>query len=141
MTVRRVLITGSRDWTNRRTVWLALHVETQDLRSGDALVVVHGECPTGADRLAKRWVEVAQQHEADHHAAQLACHVHEESHPADWESYGKAAGHIRNGWMVDQGADVCLAFPLPQSKGTFDCMRKAKKGGIPVKVFTPFGES
>jgi hypothetical protein len=35
--------------------------------------------------------------------------------------------------MVDLGADLCLAFPMPRSRGTWDCVRRAKKAGIVVR--------
>lgn len=39
--------------------------------------------------------------------------------------------------MVDLGADLCLAFPLPDSRGTKDCMARAKKAGIKVISMGP----
>ena len=39
--------------------------------------------------------------------------------------------------MVDLGADVCLAFPLGESRGTRDCMRRASEAGIPVIDYDP----
>jgi hypothetical protein len=38
--------------------------------------------------------------------------------------------------MVSLGADICLAFPQPGSKGTWDCARKAADAGIPVVLQT-----
>ena len=51
-------------------------------------------------------------------------------------------GPIRNSAMVarcvelrDQGWDVvCLAFPGPDSRGTWDCVNKAKRAGIKVEI-------
>lgn len=110
----RILVTGSREWSNGATIAYALARAAQE---GD-LVIVHGDCPTGADRIASEW--------ADLHG------VSQEPHPADWEAHGKAAGPKRNQEMVDLGADVCLAFPLGESRGTRDCMRRASLAGIPV---------
>jgi hypothetical protein len=53
-----------------------------------------------------------------------------EEHPAKWNTFGAAAGPIRNQIMVDLGADLCLGFPLPGSRGTYDCMERARKAGI-----------
>ena len=55
-----------------------------------------------------------------------------ESHPAEWKTYGKAAGMRRNAEMVALGADLCLAFPTPASIGTYGCMEMARKAGIKV---------
>jgi hypothetical protein len=48
----------------------------------------------------------------------------------------RAAGVLRNTWMVEHGPkpDVCLAFPGPGSRGTWDCVRKAAAFGIEVVV-------
>jgi hypothetical protein len=54
---------------------------------------------------------------------------------ADWDKYGKRAGPDRNQRMVNAGADLCLAFPLAGSIGTWDCVRRARAAGIPVEVF------
>jgi hypothetical protein len=58
-----------------------------------------------------------------------------EIHPANWEEYHRAAGPIRNQEMVDLGADICLAFLMPNSKGTADCIRRARKARIKVKIY------
>lgn len=64
-----------------------------------------------------------------------------ERHPAEWDKHGKAAGPIRNQKMVDLGATVCLAFPLPGSRGTAHCMSAARKASIPVWIFAPAGDA
>ncbi|AGI61742.1 hypothetical protein PBI_ISCA_62 [Mycobacterium phage Isca] len=117
--VRRVLVTGSRDWKDRTTVWAALR---QELEQFGSLVVVHGAA-RGADDIADRWAWGM---------AQAGYQVHVEAHPADWDGLGKAAGVIRNQQMVDLGADICHAFPLPGSIGTWDCIGRAEAAGIRV---------
>lgn len=68
---------------------------------------------------------------AHHHALARGWTV--EAVPADWPTFGKAAGGIRNQVMVNRGADVCVGAPVPgRSKGTYDCMRRARAAGIPV---------
>lgn len=116
--MRRVLVTGSRNWFNHEIISDALHA--QRLLDPDyAITVVHGGA-AGADALAAWWAR--------------SVGVHAEVHMADW-SLGKVAGHIRNQKMVDLGADVCLAFPMQGSRGTWDCVRRAEKAGIPVRTF------
>jgi hypothetical protein len=119
---RRVLVTGSRDWSDRRVVAEALLAARDALElTGDGrMLLVHGAAP-GADLIA---AELA-----------TAWGWDVEAHPALWLLLGKAAGPIRNSEMVALGADVCLAFPLPHSRGTLDCMRRAEEAGIPVWEF------
>jgi hypothetical protein len=120
---RRVLVTGSRDWTDPAPIFRALYY--QRMIAGDAgMIIVHGDCATGADAIADRW---GRQFYPDT--------VLVEPNPADWKHWGKAAGPMRNQLMVDLGADVCLAFPFPNSRGTRDCIERARAAGIPVQVF------
>lgn len=93
-----------------------------------SLRVVHGCCPSGADRLAQYWVTTQ------------GPTVVEARYPADWGRYNKAAGPIRNGEMIaaeSDVADLCLAFWDGQSTGTLDCFMKAIKAGIRIEV-VPF---
>lgn len=119
----RILVTGWRDWpvSHRHVIWRALDSATAGLPS--PIVVVQGECPYGGvDRWAKQWAE--QDPRADH-----------EDHPADWKRHGRGAGNIRNTEMVKLGADLCLGFPGPRSRGTWDCLQKAVDADIPTRVF------
>lgn len=116
--VSRILVTGSRDWTDRAVVEHALGTA---LRLFRPIVIVHGGCPTGADRMAWEWAW----------RAGVPCEVW----PAEWAAHGRAAGPIRNAQMVAAGARFCLAFPLPGSRGTEDCVRRAEAAGIPVRRF------
>jgi YspA, cpYpsA-related SLOG family len=113
----RVLITGSRDWTDEQQVRddLELLLMLADL------TVVHGACPTGADAHAHAW-------------CQQYPDVAEEQHPADWAMYGRAAGPCRNVVMVGTGADLCLAYIRNNSRGAHGTARTARTAGIPVYV-------
>lgn len=116
----RILVTGSRNWTDREVIRKALRDAGQAAgRHPQGVVVVHGGA-RGADTIAGEL------------AREFGCMV--EVHPAEWTRYGKAAGHRRNAKMVVAGADVCLAFPLGESRGTRGCMRLAEAAGIPVVV-------
>lgn len=117
MTDYRVLITGSRDWTDYEALRHAIDINTIG-KSRWRTTIVHGACPTGADYMAAGY------------AFDEGFNV--EAYPADWNKHGRAAGPIRNQQMVDLGADVCLAFPLGESRGTRHCMRAAEKAGIKV---------
>ena len=117
----RILVTGSRTWTDWRTITGALIQAHRDLNPDRMPVLVHG-CAAGADFLAAQA------------ARKLGWEV--EDHPADWSARGKAAGFIRNAEMVALGADVCLAFIRDGSRGATHCADTAEKAGIPVRRFT-----
>lgn len=109
----RVLVTGSRTWTNFQLV----RDELSKLATPDNfLTVVHGACPTGADAAADLW------------ASQNAWI--NERHPADWARYKGAAGYRRNAEMVALGADICLAFIRGGSRGASHTADLAEKAGI-----------
>lgn len=123
--MRRVLITGSREWLTTDMISLALAME---LESFPTITVVHGDCPSGADLYARRWAEERILTDM----RQGVATVRHEAYPAYWDELGKSAGPIRNKYMVDLGADVCLAFPTPSSRGTISCMKLAQAAGIEV---------
>lgn len=53
--------------------------------------------------------------------------------PADWAKHGKSAGFIRNQEMVDY-ADAAIYLWDGKSKGTKDCIDRAKKKGMPIYI-------
>lgn len=127
----RILVTGARDWSDDVAVAEALLEARDTATRGAEIVLVHGDCQTGADAIAKRW------------ATTWGWIV--EDHPADWERYRNAAGYRRNAEMVNLGADICLAFirpcvalrcrgrlPRHDSHGTAHCAGLARSAGILV---------
>jgi hypothetical protein len=108
----KVLVTGSRDWTDKKVIQDALDNIVLDYDGPYTLI--HGECPTGADKIA-----------ADY-ATELKWTVIPE--PADWKKYGKSAGPIRNQKMInDHKPNVALAFSLNQSSGTANCVSRLRE--------------
>jgi len=125
MTDYRILVTGSRTWEDEAAVRMELGTEMQRaFMLGMRPVVVHGACPRGADAVADRL------------ARELAPAAVPESHPADWDRFGKAAGFRRNDEMARLGAIVCLAFIRDGSRGASHCADRAQALGIPVRRFT-----
>jgi YspA, cpYpsA-related SLOG family len=128
----RVLITGSRQWPEPQAVYLELgEVLSWAWTSRyDSLTVVHGACPSGADKYASDWCKFP------HALASIT--VIEERHPADWKNHGKAAGFMRNKEMADLGADECLAFIYDESPGATQCAQYAETSkGIPTRRIVP----
>jgi hypothetical protein len=118
----RLLVCGSRDWTDGEMIFRELSALP------DVEVVIEGEAP-GADSLARRAAE------------QLGIPVL--PFPADWEKHGRAAGPLRNQLMLDGGKpDLVLAFSedLNSSRGTADTVARARRAGIPVRLFSHAGE-
>jgi hypothetical protein len=127
----RVLVTGSRDWTDKSLVFEELDwlFETYFLESDeDEFVVVHGACPTGADSHADEWARVR--------GSVLPHLIGVERHPADWNGPRKrGAGFARNAEMVKLGADRCLAFIHNESNGATHCSELAEKASINTQIF------
>lgn len=116
----RILVTGSRDWSDTDTICDALDAASHAGSSEIRLVV--GDCSTGADRIAYQWATAAM--------------VPIDIHRADWSSHGKAAGPRRNAAMVATGADLCLAFIKGGSRGASHTVALARRAGIPVQLRT-----
>lgn len=128
----RILVTGSRDWDDGPTIWGAIYDQSNEwYASGKAIGVgqrditlVHGACPTGADAIARDFVE------------DYPWLFAVEAHPADWTAYGRRAGFVRNAEMVALGADVCFAFIKSNSKGASMTANLAEKAGIKTVRYT-----
>lgn len=126
--MRVVVITGSREWTDRgpiARVIRGLHLS----QPVEANLVIHGGC-SGADAIAH---DVARGLETEVLTV-----------PARWKAIGRRyAGPARNERMLRwaymlacQGHDVeCFAFPLPGSRGTCDCVRRMRAHGIRTTVY------
>lgn len=112
----RIVVTGSRKWTNREL----LHRTLDDLHVKYGIeVLYHGE-QSGADLMAKAWAE-------SRGLPNFGCPF------AGF--YGKQGGAIRNGWLLDEGRpDLVVAFPTKESVGTWNCLTQAKQRGLAVRI-------
>lgn len=141
MTRVSVIVTGSRDWTDRRFIYEALDIVLSLARGTGPVVLKHGKCRKGADRMAGDWYR---------ERVKDFPWIEEIPFPADWTKYGMAAGHVRNREMTLTGADWCLAFIKPcvkldcripemhGSHGSEGCADLAEGFGISTKRFRTF---
>lgn len=131
----RVLITGSREFNDARTVMRGITVAIETLikkfPDDKEIVIVHGAAK-GADTLAENYV-----HNTALYLSEKGYRIRQEKNPAKWDQHGRGAGPIRNQEMVDKGADICVAFVKvgAANRGTTDCANRARKAGIEVLEF------
>jgi hypothetical protein len=120
MKVIKVLICGSRHWSD----WHLIKSVLETLEP-ESTVIIHGAAK-GADTLA----------------AILAVEMgfyQVKAYPTQWSKYGRAAGPIRNQQMLDEeDPEIVHAFSddLYSSKGAKDMVRRAKKHGCSVTVWS-----
>ena len=103
----RVLICGGRNFDNSKIVGRAMRFVAEQY--GEISCVIEGGA-RGADYLGKLWAE-------GQGIPVFECR-------ANWNRYGKRAGHVRNGWMIAHGMpDMVVAFP--GGRGTENMMQQA----------------
>lgn len=121
----RVLVTGSihvSDKDAERVRSDLSSVCARALAAGRPVVVVHGKHPRGGvDAVAQAWAAATDG-------------VTDEPYPADRVFYGASAESRRNAHMVMLGAHMCLAYPSAGADKVWDCVQKAARCGIPVRV-------
>jgi bifunctional DNA primase/polymerase-like protein/SLOG family YspA-like protein len=132
-----ILVTGDRRWT--RPDRLARVLDQAAAEAGGRVRLLVGDCPTGADRHAVRWVRRRGVPFQVFRArwAQMAA----EGRPR------KAAGPLRNRAMLDaldqaEGNRRVLAFhdDLARSRGTRQLVAAARRRGYPVTLVDASGQ-
>lgn len=122
-----ILVTGWRHHPDEHAIHGALDELWRAHSPGERFVVMHGDCPTGADNYAVTWCAVRG--------------VPQWRYPARDYGVWPWCGPKRNGVMVqrlkeaDDAVKHVLAFPQPDWRtakvcGTRDCIRKASKAGF-----------
>lgn len=134
MTWRRVLVCGSRRWTDADIIDRVLN---GILDATESLTVIEGR-QRGADVMAGDWVRRAKLANQDNPYL-VVDHL---PFPANWTTYGNAGGPIRNQSMLSEGKpDVVIAFHddiAGGSRGTKDMCDRASKAGVPVYVVSHY---
>ena len=116
--VKRIVVAGCRYFTDYPLAKAFIEQAISELRDNYELIFLSGRC-AGADRLGERFA--------------LENGFSVEYFPADWETYGKSAGPIRNRKMAEI-ADYVICFWDGKSRGTASMIQSAKKLGKPVRV-------
>jgi len=109
----KVIIAGSReitDYNKVETAIKAINLPITEVVSGTA---------KGVDRLGEQWAE--------------AHNIPVKKFPADWNTYGKKAGYIRNEMMANY-ADALIAIWDGKSKGTKHMINLARTYELVVFV-------
>ncbi len=109
----RVLVFGGRDFDD----WVMMHNALSQVKLQYGITcIVEGEAK-GADFLGRVWAK--------------AMGIPFEGYPADWKTHGRAAGHIRNQQMLDEGRlDYAVGFP--GGTGTADMLNRLARAGVPT---------
>lgn len=116
-----LIVCGSRTWRNADLLFREMDHYTSRLHH-DSLLILNGNCPTGADKIARDWCKFWV----------VPCRLFD----ADWDRHGKAAGPLRNGLMVAEAGGLIAFRSSGKSSGTDDCIRQAKSKGIRCVVIT-----
>ena len=116
----RVLVCGDRHWDDQKYLFAVLD---RLLVKHRFEVLIEGEAK-GADTLAREWAEGRG--------------ITVLPFLADWKTYKKAAGPIRNRQMLERGEPtLVIAFhrDIGRSKGTASMLALAKKYLVPTLLF------
>ncbi|MEU3609183.1 SLOG family protein [Streptomyces sp. NPDC035033] len=115
-----VLVSGSREWADRDTVYQALDAACLEVRRDGPrpIGVIHGDDATGVGAIAHTWAL---------------------RHPARWREHGGCdpqAGPALNRLVGGLGAGLSLAFIRNGSSGASHCAGLAEEAGIPTRRYT-----
>lgn len=109
----KVIIAGSRRYDDYAELISGIEA------SGFGITEVVSGGAKGADSLGERWAKERG--------------IPIQRFDADWDAFGKRAGHIRNGEMAAY-AEALVAFPLADSRGTQNMISEATQAGLLVHI-------
>jgi hypothetical protein len=113
----RLLVCGGRNYHRARRIYDALDLLHERIGVD---VLIHGDCPTGADAGADSWA--------------MSRGVCVDPYPADWDAHGRSAGAIRNREMLRRAVPDC-AVAFPGGPGTANMVGLIEAAGIPLLRF------
>ena len=114
----RIIISGGRDFDDYERMCKVLDLFLGEIDI-EKLILLFGDCPTGADKLVLNYAEAREIDYAEY--------------KADWEQYGASAGPIRNGLMARDG-HALIAFWNLASPGTKSMIELAKNHKLPTMI-------
>ena len=119
----KILIAGSRTWTDECTVRRVLHGLYEEMGEPDPSTVelIHGNDPSGADMMC------------DKYAVEAGWSIKRFS--PDWNKYKKEAFDFRNAEMSNYGADIALVFFSERSPKTDKLVDELESKNIPYRTF------
>lgn len=114
----KIIIAGSRDFNDYKLLKSTMDDLLSEKNKTHKIEIVSGMAK-GADTLGVLYAKERKYNIIEYRA--------------QWRKYGKAAGMIRNGEMLDV-ADAIVTFWNGMSPGTLDVIKKAEARGIPCRV-------
>lgn len=122
----RIIVAGSRYFSNKE--WLYSVLDDYIKSVDDNVEIVSGHC-RGADMLGEQYAK-------DHNIPVVVF-------PADWNTYGKRAGYIRNKQMAEYASEengVLIAFPIGEARGTKLMIKLAHEYDLETDVYYSLGQ-
>lgn len=115
---KRVVIAGCRYYNDYAEAKAYIDICLSAIRKENSIIIVSGGAE-GADALGERY--------AKENGFKL------ERYPADWKTYGRMAGPIRNKQMAEV-SDFVICFWDGQSRGTKYMIDYANECGKPIRI-------
>lgn len=109
----KVIIAGSRHLKD--PMWVPKAVENSGMEISELVCGM----AAGVDTMAYRWAKI--------------CGISAKEFWANWNTFGRSAGSIRNGLMADY-ADALIAIWDGASKGTGNMIDQARRKGLQVYI-------
>lgn len=118
----RIIIAGGRDFSNYSLLKQSVDTIVKNFHN-ENLTIISGTA-RGADTLGEQYAEEQ--------------HLSIRRFPADWDTYGKNAGPIRNAQMAKYASEgtegILVAFWDRKSKGTKNMINEASNKGLIIKI-------
>lgn len=118
--MKKAIFCGSRKWGDHLAIRRKIEeVDRRFSKMGEPWMLIEGGAQ-GADAIAHQ------------EASKLGIPV--VTVQANWKHYGRAAGPMRNKWMLALEPDLVVAFPVSDSVGTLHMVEVAKAQGVHTYV-------